>query len=86
MIRIAVPQSIDMLDQLDDGVPGLHIGTPEEGFDDAEIDLSKPNRRHSTPLPEAGADVSKRLPERRKPKALRTQPQRNPRIIGKFWS
>jgi len=43
--RIAVPSSIDMLDQLDDGVPGLHIGTPEEGFDDAEIDLSKPNRR-----------------------------------------
>jgi hypothetical protein len=34
-----------MLCQLDDGVPGLHIATLEEGFDDAEIDLSKPNRR-----------------------------------------
>ena len=38
MIRIAVPHSIDMLDQLDDGVPGLHIGTPEEGFDDKEAE------------------------------------------------
>jgi len=40
-----------MLDQLDDGDPGLHIGTPVEGFDDAEIDLIKPNRQQWTPCP-----------------------------------
>ena len=53
-----VPTSIDVLEQLADGVSGLRIGVLEEGFNDAEADVRDLVMAAVEVLAEAGADVS----------------------------
>ena len=54
-----VPDSIDMLGRLADGVSGLRVGVLQEGFDDAEVEVSDMVMAAVDILAEAGADVSK---------------------------
>ena len=61
-----VPDSIDLMGQLDGGVSGLRIGVLEEGFDDAESDVRNLVMAAVDVLAKAGADVSKvSIPEHR---------------------
>ena len=54
-----VPTSIDVLGRLADGVSGLRIGVLQEGFAEAEVDVSDLVNAAVDVLAEAGADVSK---------------------------
>ena len=54
-----VPNSIDVLGRLADGVSGLRIGVLEEGFEDAEVEVRDLVMAAVDVLAEAGAVVSK---------------------------
>ena len=54
-----VPAGIDVLGRLADGVSGLRIGVPEEGFHDADVEVRDLVMAAVDVLAEAGADVSK---------------------------
>jgi amidase len=61
-----VPDSMDILSRLADGVSGLRVGVLEEGFDDAEAEVRDLVMAAVNVLAEAGADVSKvSVPEHR---------------------
>ena len=54
-----VPDTIDVLSGLANGISGLRIGVLEEGFDEAETDVHDMVMAAVDVLAEAGADVSK---------------------------
>ena len=54
-----VPNTIDMLGRLEDGISGLRVGVLQQGFDDAEVDVHDLVMAAIDTLAEAGADVSK---------------------------
>jgi len=54
-----VPDSIDVLSTLTNGVKGLRIGILEEGFIDAEVDVADMVNAAADVLAEAGAIISK---------------------------
>ena len=54
-----VPNNIDVLGRLADGISGLRVGVLEEGFADAEVDVRDLVMAAVDILAEAGADVSK---------------------------
>jgi len=54
-----VPNNIDVLGRLADGISGLRVGVLEEGFADAEVDVRDLVMAAVDVLAEAGADVSK---------------------------
>ena len=54
-----VPNNIDVLGRLADGISGLRVGVLEEGFADAEVDVRDLVMAAIDVLAEAGADISK---------------------------